>query len=241
MIPQVWTDAGPAEEAGDWWGRGGWGAAALAAPAPARSGLGAQFGWPMQKELNLLSPDFDPDMALDAPQLTLPFPNVPLLDNISSCRRLLPKSAAAAITERNNLKSGSRHFGVLKPPDNSSSVSTGTEAASAMCASSGDACSADPVGVVPQIEEFSLTTQWSHSFREGPTSLLRRLQNRAVRVVVRRQHGLRAVCEGKLKLFDRHLNLVLGSASEEAVLQRSRSPEEARWPPASWDRRCVTA
>ena len=153
----------------------------------------------------------------------------------------IPKSAAAAITERNNLKSGSRHFGVLKPPDNSSSVSTGTEAASAMCASSGDACSADPVGVVPQIEEFSLTTQWSHSFREGPTSLLRRLQNRAVRVVVRRQHGLRAVCEGKLKLFDRHLNLVLGSASEEAVLQRSRSPEEARWPPASWDRRCVTA
>lgn len=193
----------------------------------------------MQKQLNLLSPDFDPELALDVPQIRLPFPSENPLDNITRCRRLLPQSAEAAIADERHRKLGSKHQLAQKSaaaaPAMDSATVTDAEAPVTVVAGSP---SVDDGAAVPLIK------QWGASFREGPLSMLRSLHHRTVRVVIRRQHGLRAVCEGQLQLFDRHLNLLLVNGSEEAVLQPPKPLADLisgkRWPRAVWQRRYGT-
>ena len=58
-----------------------------------------------------------------------------------------------------------------------------------------------------------------------------------MRVIVRRQFGVRSLCEGRLMIFDRHLNMVLLKATESAVLQPACPyPAEGKsWPRATWE------
>ena len=187
------------------------------------------------KTLNLLSPEFDPVEALAAETIPLPFPTVTPLDNISKCRRLLPESASAAIKAEHHLVPGSKHAGAPKPPPppGGDAVDDGTSTVEDAAGSSSakDAASPKP----------TLSAQWSQSFQEGPLSMLKKLnrQKQRVRVVVRRQFGVRSVCEGQLQLFDRHLNLVLSRVTESAVIQPPgpRPAEGERWPHASWEKR----
>ncbi|KAL1524259.1 hypothetical protein AB1Y20_019162 [Prymnesium parvum] len=174
--------------------------------------------------LNFLSPDFDPEEALSTTDhIVLPFPSVPLLDNLAQCRRLLPPSSSAAVKVELHLKPGSKH-------------------AEAARLASSDGHSTSHAAESSQTEARpSLAHQWANSFKEGPLSMLRALQRQHVRVVVRRQHGVRSVCEGRLALFDRHLNLVLLRVTESAVIQPEpiRQDESTPWPEAIWERRSI--
>ena len=50
---------------------------------------------PRDAALDLLSPKFDPCLALAADHVPVPCPDVRPLNNINECRRLLPESSAA--------------------------------------------------------------------------------------------------------------------------------------------------
>eukprot|EP00966_Prymnesium_polylepis_P195589 4533777-Prymnesium_polylepis.1 len=191
----------------------------------------------IKRSLNLLLPDFDPEEALSVESISLPFPNVPPLDNISQCRRLLPEGAADAIQTERHLKPGSKHANAPKLPATSSADAVGVETAASSSSSQPE----------QKTDKGSLAHQWAHSFDDGPLNLLKRLANtrinrgRQVRVVVRRQFGVRSICQGELQLFDRHLNLVLLHATESAVVQPQgpRPAPGGRWPRAQWERRAI--
>eukprot|EP00967_Tisochrysis_lutea_P137236 scaffold245959_cov32-Tisochrysis_lutea.AAC.1 len=67
----------------------------------------------------------------------------------------------------------------------------------------------------------SLARQWAETFQgDGPLgeSGLARWRSRRVRVVVRRQFGLRGWYEGELRTYDRHWNMLLTNVAEHAVV-----------------------
>ncbi|KAL3925394.1 MAG: hypothetical protein SGPRY_003657, partial [Prymnesium sp.] len=178
--------------------------------------------------INFLSSDFDPEAALSADRVTLPFPAVTPLDNLSQCRRLLPESAAAAVQDERHLRAGSKHSQAPKL-QGEGKTAEGDEGAATSAAMG--ASEAEP--------KLSLNAQWATRLTEGPLRLLRRLQHARVRVIVRRQYGLRSACEGQLVTFDRHFNLVLRGVRERAVVQPAVSSlERACWPRAQWQDRC---
>lgn len=72
---------------------------------------------------------------------------------------------------------------------------------------------------VPEAKK-SLAQQWAESFRgEGPLGEagLGRWRWRRVRVVVRRQYGVRGWYEGALATYDRHWNMLLTDVTEQTV------------------------
>lgn len=173
----------------------------------------------MQDAFNLLSPNFDPELALSAKDVPRgPFPNERPLDNVAACKALLPKAATPEY-----MKKGSKHCRARPAGEPSSAAVTASVEASS------SAHKAD--------QPKALIVQWRDSFKDGPISLLRRLHHRPVRVVVRRQYGVRGWCEGQLQLFDRHMNLVLLEVTEHFVLPA----EEDGCEHDGWQQRCAVA
>jgi small nuclear ribonucleoprotein (snRNP)-like protein len=69
-------------------------------------------------------------------------------------------------------------------------------------------------------EKKSLAQRWAESFQgEGPLGAagLGNWRWRLVRVVVRRQYGVRGWYEGRLTAYDRHWNMLLTDVTEQAV------------------------
>lgn len=54
----------------------------------------AAAGAAKDPRIDLFSPHFDADFALDSPLLSVPYPDVQPLNNLSECRRLLPSTSA---------------------------------------------------------------------------------------------------------------------------------------------------
>ncbi len=151
---------------------------------------------------NLLSPDFDADLALSAEQVRMPFPDIKPLDNIAACTKLLPAAARP-----DNWKE--RPTGPRRKPEAGQSASGDVDAAGGGQEGSQPGSSS--------ASRLSLSAQWRASFADGPLRQLREMRRQRVRVVVRRQYGLRGCVEGKLELFDRHWNMVLTRARERWV------------------------
>lgn len=167
--------------------------------------------------LNLLSPDFDPELALTAGQVSVPFPDVEPLNSIYECRRLLPQSAAAAIRpeDERDLRQGSRHLRAADRTDGGRSDGADT---SDVNASADSAASRND-------------TPYQQQLNEGPLGLLRRLRHTLVRVVVHRGCCLRGWVEGTLQVSDCGDNVVLRDAIETYVPLRD--------PLAAWTTRRV--
>ena len=132
--------------------------------------------------LNLLSPAFDPILALTAPSVPVPFPDVTPLNNVAECRRLLPPSAASAVAE-----------GDLREAFDASRSSAPAPAAS-----------------MPR----RLSAIMHDELSQGVLAVLWALRKQHVRVLVHRGDGLRGIVEGRLQVYDKHLNLVLRNATE---------------------------
>ena len=145
--------------------------------------------------LDVLSPSFDPELALDSPalseQLCALFPQARPLNNINEFRRLLPATAADAMATERHRRAGSSH--ALAPkmaaPEARPGVDTRTPDAT-------KASAAESSG------RQKLTAQWREQFAEGPLGALGKLVQRRVRVVTRHESGLRGWCEGQLLLCD---------------------------------------
>lgn len=159
--------------------------------------------------LDVLSPSFDPELALASPalssQLCTLFPQARPLNNISEFRRFLPATAADALLTDRHRRAGSSH--ALAPkvaaPEARPGVDTRTaDATKASAAESG---------------RQKLTAQWREQFVEGPLGALGKLVRRRVRVVTRHESGLRGWCEGQLLLCDRRFDLLLADAVEHFV------------------------
>jgi small nuclear ribonucleoprotein (snRNP)-like protein len=63
----------------------------------------------------------------------------------------------------------------------------------------------------------SLSALWHQSLAAGPLDALSALRRKRVRVVVHRNTGVRGWIDGRLTLFDKHLNMVLRDAAEHYV------------------------
>ena len=184
----------------------------------------------MQRDpaLDVLSPSFDPELALASPalseQLCALFPQARPLNNINEFRRLLPATAADAMATDYHRRAGSAH--ALAPrvaaPEARPGIDTRTaDATKANASAAGSG-------------RQKLTAQWREQFAEGPIGALGRLVKRRVRVVTRHESGLRGWCEGKLLLCDRRFDLLLADAVEhfvaESAADHGRQWQERRSP-----------
>ena len=157
---------------------------------------------PRDAALDLLSPKFDPCLALAADHVPVPCPDVRPLNNINECRRLLPESSAAAILpgDLGHLRPGSKHALAPKTANGKGATAAGT---------------------APEAKKArgpaKLADVWRRSCHDGASGMLRKLRQRRVRVIVSREDGVRGWMEGRLELYDAHLNLVLRDVREEFV------------------------
>eukprot|EP00965_Chrysotila_dentata_P108603 3587319-Pleurochrysis_carterae.AAC.1 len=193
---------------------------------------------PEDERLNLLSAAFDPSLALLVDQVKVPFPEEKALNNLSECRHLLPEGAASA--GGRHFKAGSKHVAAQRQAkadsEGSTSGSASTEPAQGS-ASTEHAASTSLALPAAASKSQSLSGQWATSFTEGPLHGLRALQRQRVRVLVRRQHGLRGWYEGQLQLMDRHWNLLLKGVTEHVVcIDRSADIDSSQ---AEWEKRHI--
>ena len=160
--------------------------------------------------LDLLSPKFDPGLALTAEQVTVPYPDVKPLNNISECRRLLPVGAADAIqpedvraSQQSSSLAGSSTGQDHRPSDDRDDDELATGEV-------GEKRSARP----------RLAGKWQTLLMfDDSLSWIRRLLHKRVRVVVLRgrEKPLCGWVDGTLELFDPRLNVVLRRAIEHFV------------------------
>ena len=153
--------------------------------------------------VSFLSKNFDPELALAADTVQVPFPDVVPLNNIAACRRLLPASSIAHVSSEDDVmqRAGHHHNAV-------SSLSR-------EAVSGGDA--AEPASApspAQQERRPRLSALFQQSVVETPLWKLRR---RHVRVIVHRRGVLRGIITGRLELHDRHLNIVLRDAHERFI------------------------
>ena len=184
----------------------------------------------MQRDpaLDVLSPSFDPELALASPalseQLCALFPQARPLNNINEFRRLLPATAADAMATDYHRRAGSAH--ALAPRVATPEARPGVDTRTA------DATKANAAAAGAGRQK--LTAQWREQFAEGPIGALGRLVKRRVRVVTRHESGLRGWCEGKLLLCDRRFDLLLADAVEhfvaESAADHGRQWQERRSP-----------
>ena len=148
--------------------------------------------------LNLLSPEFDPELALSAPDVPVPFPDVAPLNNIAECRRLLPAGHASAVRpeDERDHTAGSRH--ARAPPTDKPPPPPPAASSSALT-------------------KKRLAARNYDELSQGPLKLMWTLRRKLVRVVVHRGAGLRAILEGRLQLYDKNLNMVLREVTEHYV------------------------
>ena len=181
---------------------------------------------PMQRgsALDVLSPSFDPELALASPalseQLCALFPQARPLNNINEFRRLLPATAADALATDHHRRAGSSH--ALAPKVAAPEARPGVDTRTAD-STKAKASAAESGG------RQKLTAQWREQFREGPIGALGKLVKRRVRIVTRHESGLRGWCEGQLLLCDRRFDLLLADAVEHFVSEGSPPDQERQW------------
>ena len=155
------------------------------------------------RQLDLLSPEFDPEAALSAPSLSVPFPNVKPLNNLSECRRLLPSTApmAYAVKDPRELQPGSKHVARARFIETKCAAApTAAGAHSTPVAEQAAASLADATQSRLSSEQqqpprpLTLTQRWAAGPGEGPLGALWQLRQQRVRVLTRGTGGLRGWC-----------------------------------------------
>ena len=157
------------------------------------------------KQLDLLSPEFDPEAALSAPSLSVPFPNVKPLNNLSECRRLLPPTAPMAAKETRELQPGSKHVARARLVESKCAAAPAaaealpTPVANAVHATASGDAQPGPSQEQQQRQQqppkpLTLTQQWAAGPGEGPLGALWHLRKQRVRVLIRGAAGLRGWC-----------------------------------------------
>ena len=165
--------------------------------------------------LDFCAPQFDAAKALQHAHLRPPCVGAQLYDNISRCRSLLPPS--------------SEDYAAPRVRSARPAPAARRKAAPAPQQRPGGA----PKGIVELLAHYAAEKGGGEE-GAGPLSLLQRcLRSGArVRVVIRRIDGVRGHCDGKLKAFDRHFNMILLDADEtfdrvERSLRASDEREQA--------------
>ena len=141
--------------------------------------------------LDIYSTEFDPNTALNAAVIPLPYPNENSLDRLYKFRRLLPESH----------------------PDFNANVNLGKINKSEKARQKIEKKKEE----MKNKKKESFIDTISNSFEKGPLSILKRcfLEQRRVKIWIRRINGIKGTCEGYLEAFDRHLNVVLSDVNED--------------------------
>ncbi|MCO5569399.1 hypothetical protein L7F22_023111 [Adiantum nelumboides] len=153
--------------------------------------------------LDFFSPDFDPLQALHARDLLPPNPRVRPLDNLSSCRRILPEEVPESIINA-----------PAKAPRSVESIQAQERAKAHKSVLLQKAAERERhVKIFDKIAEKS---------KQGPLSLLAECYQCKLRIKVwtRHTHGVRGTLTGSLIAFDKHINLVLRDIDEEYSVRR---------------------
>ncbi|KAI5054921.1 hypothetical protein GOP47_0030066 [Adiantum capillus-veneris] len=153
--------------------------------------------------LDFFSPDFDPLKALHARDLLPPNPRVRPLDNLSSCRRILPEEVPESIINA-----------PAKAPRSVESIQAQERAKAHKSVLLQKAAERER-----QVKIFDKIAEKS---KHGPLGLLAECYQCKLRIKVwtRHTHGVRGTLIGFLIAFDKHLNLVLRDIDEEYSVRR---------------------
>ena len=169
--------------------------ARVSAASSAQAGAAQAYGLASLPQLDFSSPSFDPFMALCLP-VQPPVPRMEPLDNISKCRAILPdnheeKCRTVVLTKKEIAQPTEKRLAQL------SKYKKGAE---------------DREPGRKALDSIASTA----AARHGPCSLLLRCfsERRRIRVTLRRINSVHGVCEGLLRAFDKHMNLVLSDVSE---------------------------
>lgn len=189
-------------------------AVAEAATRAAENIVGAQD---MPPHLNFRSAYFDPLLALQAKGLRPPNNAVMPLDNISKCRPLLPSTSEEHSYA--HFGSSGRHHAEKgqQQKDGSGSAGVGSGKGQGPPGASSKA----PRGRSDKAKPQDFISALAASLQNGPFSLLKECFEAKVKVSVqiRRLKGLRCVCTGYLKAFDKHMNMVLADVDEVTLVR----------------------
>lgn len=153
--------------------------------------------------LNFFSPDFDALKALHTKDLAPPNPRVRPLDNLSSCRRILPEEIPESI--------------INAPPK----VPRSAESILAQ-----ERAKAHKSTILQKAAErerrIKIFDKIAEKLKNGPVGLLAECYQHKLKVKVwtRHTHGVRGSLTGYLLAFDKHLNLVLRDIDEEYSVRR---------------------
>eukprot|EP00250_Pteridium_aquilinum_P029773 c40102_g1_i1 orf=210-944(+) len=148
--------------------------------------------------LDFFSPDFDALKALHAKDLAPPNPRVRPLDNLSSCRRILPEEIPESIINA-----------PAKVPRSAESILAQERAKAHKSTILQKAAERE--------RQVKIFDKIAEKLKHGPVGLLAECYQHKLRVKVwtRHTHGVRGSLTGFLLAFDKHLNLVLRDIDEE--------------------------
>ncbi|KAJ7524771.1 hypothetical protein O6H91_17G020500 [Diphasiastrum complanatum] len=152
--------------------------------------------------LDFLSPDFDALEALHTKGLQPPNPRVRPLDNLASCRRLLPQELPESLANV-----------AVKAPRSAESIAAQARAeARTSLLQEKAAAKARQIKILDAIAE---------KLDKGPLALLAACYKNQTQIQVwtRHTHGVRGILTGFLVAFDKHLNMVLKDVDEEYTVR----------------------
>ncbi|MCO5584457.1 hypothetical protein L7F22_038385 [Adiantum nelumboides] len=154
-------------------------------------------------ELSTMTVDFDPLQALHARDLLPPNPRVRPLDNLSSCRRILPEAVPESIINA-----------PAKAPRSVESIQAQERAKAHKSVLLQKAAERE--------RQVKIFDKIAEKLKQGPLSLLVECYQRKLRIKVwtRHTHGVRGTLTGSLIAFDKHINLVLRDIDEEYSVRR---------------------
>ena len=160
--------------------------------------------------LDFLSPSFDAALALSTRGLLPPDPRAPVLDNVSSCRRLLPAGAEGTFADADAGRpfSGAAAAALAKkPPRPLTTAAAATRQGGRR------------VPALDAIAEASLGGSTTAS--GGPLTLLKRAYDSKskIKVLTRHARGVRGSAVGTLCGFDVFMNLILRDVVEEYTVR----------------------
>lgn len=164
-------------------------------------------------KLDFFSPLFDPVLALTLPGVDPPLRDVKKRANLTQCLDLLPAThpeyVAAGTTAANK-------------PVSASSVVAAPASVSHASKEAGDVFLMFGKVIPPSIQTRLLPSSSSTASNvppqmEGPLVVLRKLllKKCRIRVVIRRAAEVRGTCEGLIRAYDKHMNLILMDVDEQ--------------------------
>ncbi|KAH7294044.1 hypothetical protein KP509_28G054000 [Ceratopteris richardii] len=153
--------------------------------------------------IDFFSADFNPLKALSTKDLAPPNPRVRPLDNLSACRRILPKEVPESIINA-----------PAKAPRSAESILAQERAKAHKSNLLKKA--------VERERQTKILDKIAEKAKEGPIGLLAECYQKKskVKVWTRHTHGVRGTLTGFIIAFDKHLNLVLRDIDEEYSVRR---------------------